>query len=175
MKKAFVVLACLLSIVITLDHKKSALGATTTDNQAGPSGGTGGEYFNTGSLFPFRIAELRISSGKYIDSIQIIYVREEGDRCTDSYLEGNRYGGTGGTMKTFRLACDEFIVKLGGKYGRYVDSLYVMTNKGRQMEWGGTGGSAMFFYTLPDRNRLHGFWGRAGRYIDAVGVTMRTY
>ncbi len=135
----------------------------------GPSGGYGGVHYNSGATGQTKVVEVRVYSGAFIDSIQFIYKFDHG-----GLLQGKKFGGNGGKLKVLKLAADEYIDRAGGKYGKYVDSLFLVTNKGRMMKWGGNGGSADFFYSVPKGGSIWGFNGRAGKYIDAFGVVMKT-
>jgi hypothetical protein len=131
----------------------------------GPSGGKGGAVFDEPAGFAEaqvnNIAELRVRSGAYIDSIQVVYITPR---------QSVQHGGNGGTLSVFRLEPDEYITVLGGKYGDYVDSLYIQTSKGRNQRWGGSGGNAQFIYRAPKGSWIGGFLGRSGNYLDAIGV-----
>lgn len=141
---------------------------------AGPSGGKGGRPF-TPPQVGFKIAAVKISSGRYIDSIQVTWVSQDGNGGCINEFDGERMGGVGGALKVFRLACDEHIVRVFGKYGNVVDSLTVVTNKGRTMTWGGNGGVVQYVYIAPPGSIINGFWGQATDLVDAVGVVFRTF
>lgn len=131
----------------------------------GPSGGKGGNLFIDTSTPNQYISEIKVRSGNVIDSIQVTY--------KDSFnvvTTGSRHGGTGGRESVFRLAPDEYIVSIGGKYGNNIDKLWIKTNKGRTQEWGGNGGNVDFTYVVPDGWMIISFWGRSGKYLDAIGV-----
>ncbi len=138
----------------------------------GPSGGYGGMHYNSGATVQTqtKVAEVRIYSGDFIDSIQFIYKSDHG---YGGLFKGNKYGGNGGNLKVFKLADDEYIETAGGRYGRFIDSLFLITNKGRSMEWGGNGGGADFYYTVPKGGSIWGFNGKSGDYIDAFGVIIK--
>ena len=133
----------------------------------GPSGGLGGTQFTDGVIGGNWPTELRIRSGWYIDAVQIVYKSQQ----TNTTRIGPRHGGDGGTLKAFKLNTDEYIVKIGGTYDKYVTSLWVFTNKGRKMEWGDKSrGKANYFYTAPSGFMIYQFWGRSGKVVDAIGV-----
>lgn len=139
-----------------------------TTNYFGPSEGTGGEKF---SIEPPvngnpRVKEVRVWSGAYIDAIEVIYHLE--DEGFD--LPGKRVGGYGGRLQVFKLATDEYITQIIGHRGVYVDSLAIVTNKGRSMQWGGDGGDVAYYYQAPPNGKIVGFRGRADGYVDAIGI-----
>ena len=138
-------------------------------SHCGPSGGFGGENFEDHSLGGRRIKEVRIYSGVFIDSIQVVYTNQANDT-----LSGTKHGGPGGGLGVLKLASDEYIKLVGGKYGSYVDSIYMVTNKEQVKKWGGAGGNVDFSYEVPPGTHIHGFFGRAGKYLDSIGVLMRT-
>src|SRR5262245_29188065 len=173
MKKIALILLCVCLLSLGSSSVKSVSSQQVVFAWAGPSGGTGGHDFNDPQQFPFRIAEVRVHSGRYIDAIQVVYTQEDRGRCFGQRA-GDWHGGTGGSnQSSFRLDCDEYVVRVAGNYGEFVDSLSVETNKGRSMKWGGGGGKGKFSYTIPEGYMLHGFWGRAGQYVDALGIIMR--
>lgn len=137
----------------------------------GPSGGSGGSdsppcplTFSSDGSTP-AITEIRVHSGAMIDSIQLV------KSFSGATTIGPRLGGVGGSRTTFKLAPDEKIVSVHGRYGRYVDHLVVATNRGRTMGWGSeNGGVARFYYKAPKGMWISGFFGRSGKYLDAIGV-----
>ena len=141
----------------------------------GPSGGFGGNYFSdgtTGGQFSSdnrRLVEVRIRSGIFIDAIQTVYENAVGQKITSP-----RHGGTGGKLSVFKLAPGEYITRISGKYGRFIDSLLIETNKGRAQGFGGTGGAGNYTYKVPPGSRIHGFFGRSGKFLDAIGVIIKT-
>jgi jacalin-like lectin domain-containing protein len=141
----------------------------------GSSGGVGGNYFSDGqaggqfSSGDRRLTEVRIRSGVFIDAIQLVYEDVIGQKIISPM-----HGGTGGTLSVFKLAPGEYITRISGKYGWYIDHLLIETNKGKAKGWGGTGGSANYTYTAPPGSSIHGFFGRSGTFIDAIGVILKT-
>lgn len=82
------------------------------------------------------IAGIRIWSADYIDAIQIIYKDGMG-----ALSYGTKHGGPGGTLKTFTFQAGEYILRIRGKFGRYIDSLVIETNLRTSTWYGGTGGA----------------------------------
>ena len=129
-------------------------------------GGTGGNPFADQNIpAGARIAEIRISSGDRVDSVQMIYVLADG-----TTMEGARYGGTGGRYRSFRLDADEYITGISGRYSTMIDSLQIRTNKKNSPLFGGSGGTANFQIDVPAGSQAVGFFGRAGQYLDAIGL-----
>ncbi len=143
--------------------------ATETFSQFGPSGGHGGNRFNDGARRGQKVKEVKVYSGALIDSIQVVYTGQ-----TNQTFAGKKHGGSGGNLSVLRLAADEYITTIGGKYGNLVDSLYIKTNKGQVKKWGGSGGKVKFYYNVPPGTSICGFFGRAGKYVDSIGVIMKT-
>lgn len=142
-------------------------------------GGSGGTIFeDIENVVPptGRVRGIRIWSGQYIDSLQIIYELPDG-----SLLNGPRHGGTGGDLHYFQLDFDEYITRIEGRYGNYVDKLRFVTNKQTTEYWGGSGGSTNFSIDVPDGSseldamEFIGFSGRAGDQVDKLGLTYRQY
>lgn len=141
----------------------------------GPSGGLGGNYFSDGqaggqfSSDNRRLTEVRVRSGAFIDSIQLVYENVIGQKIVSPM-----HGGSGGTLSVFKLDPGEYITRISGKHGWYIDSLLIETNKGKAKGWGGTGGSANYTYTAAPGSSIHGFFGRSGKFLDAIGVILKT-
>jgi len=130
------------------------------------AGGRGGTEFSDRDVpVGARISEVRIRGGSYIDSIQVVYTLRDGRQYA-----GARHGGDGGNLSVFRLDSDEYIVAISGKHGNYIDSLVIHTNKRKSSQYGGSGGSRDYQLQVPSGNRGVGFSGKAGKYLDAIGV-----
>ncbi len=139
----------------------------------GSSGGTGGKYFSTAQIGgqyssdSRRLSEVRVRSGAFIDSIQLVYENIIGQKILSS-----EFGGNGGTLSIFKLQPGEYITRISGRHGLYIDSLLIETNKGKAKGYGGSGGSVGYSYTAPIGFKIHGFVGRSGKFLDAIGVIL---
>jgi hypothetical protein len=133
----------------------------------GPSGGTGG-----GNFFDpednQRLARVTIASGDVIDAIQVTREASNG-----TLVDFDPHGGSGGAAQAFNLADREHIIRIDGRYGSFVNSITISTDFGQMQTFGGTGGSADFTYQAPEGFEISGFAGRAGAFIDAIGVSLR--
>ena len=127
-------------------------------------GGSGGSRFDDGGpeTVNGRITDVLIHSGQYIDSIQV----SEGNPA----VLHPRHGGNGGYPNNLILAGDEYITEVSGKYGKFIDSLTIQTNKGQIGHWGGDGGKYDFDFAAPPGYAIVGFYGRSGQFLDAIGV-----
>ena len=135
----------------------------------GPSGGTGGNAFCDDDLpHHARVVEVRVFAGQYVDSLQIVYETENGERQSLS-----KHGGNGGNQNVFTLDEGEYITGISGRYGQYVDSIRIHTNRKTSQLYGGPGGSADYHYEAERGAKIVGFYGRSGNYIDAIGVVVR--
>ncbi len=137
----------------------------------GPSGSGDGSPFSDGRAEGVRVAEIRVHDGALIDSIQIVYA---GEIYEDKSFESAIHGGEGGGLSVFELEPDEYITEVAGKYDQYVNSFFIKTNKGRKKIWGGEDGKTEFVYEAPPGTRINGFFGRAGDYLNAIGVIIQT-
>ncbi|MBZ5643390.1 MAG: hypothetical protein LAO19_11565 [Acidobacteriia bacterium] len=141
-------------------------GSTPQPGQTTLAGGSGGtEFVDADVPAGGRIVEVRIHAGEYVDSIQMIYTMPDGRP-----LEAARHGGDGGRGISFRLDQGEYIVGISGRYGQYVDSVRIRTNKRTSEVFGGRGGEREFRIDVPDDSQATGFIGRAGEYLDAIGL-----
>jgi hypothetical protein len=86
-------------------------------------------------------------------------------------MEGPRRGGTGGRGDVFRLDSDEYVTGIYGRFGDYVDSLVIRTNKRTSQTFGGRGGRSEYRVDVPQGSMAVGFAGRSARYLDAIGLT----
>jgi hypothetical protein len=130
-------------------------------------GGRGGSGFADSEVpAGARIAEVHVRSGDLIDSVQIVYLLPDG-----RFQEGTRHGGSGGRDNIFRLDPDEFITGISGRYGSNIDSLRIHTNRRTSPLYGGSGGNRDYRLDVPRGGQAAGFAGRAGEFLDAIGLT----
>ena len=69
-----------------------------------------------------------------------------------------------------KLEPGEHITEISGRYSAYIDQIVIRTNEGNVKHFGSAPGLHDFQYQTPDGFHIAGFWGRAGRLIDAIGV-----
>jgi hypothetical protein len=100
-----------------------------------------------------------------VDSLELLYTLPDGRTQLSA-----RHGGSGGRQNVFQLAADEYIIGLSGRYGDYLDSIRIHTNKRTSPLYGGRGGSYDYRIDVPSGNYGVGFVGRSGDYIDAIGL-----
>ncbi len=162
---------------------------TATYSSSTAYGGAGGNaYEDIDNRVPAnsRIREIRIRNGLYIDGIQFIYELPDG-----TSVDGPYHGGTGGLpMPPFILDFDEYITNISGTYGDYVNTLVITTNKRTSEEYGGHDytppaqshlvGPNSFSIDVPAADptysmQVAGLVGRAGEYVDAIGLTFVAY
>jgi phage tail protein X len=130
-------------------------------------GGRGGRIFSDQDVpAGVRVAEIRISAGDTIDSLQMVYLLPNGRT-----VEGTRHGGSGGRLRVFPLEGDEYVIGLSGRSGDTIDSLRIVTNRKTSPTYGGSGGSRNFQVEVPNGNQAIGFAGRSGDTVDAIGLT----
>jgi hypothetical protein len=131
------------------------------------AGGRGGTAFSDSKVpLGARVAEVRLWIGDFIDAVQMTYVLPGG-----RILEGARHGGSGGRPYVFRLETNEYITGISGRYGDNIDSLVIQTNRRTSQSYGGRGGSRNYRISVPAGYQAVGFTGRAGQYLDAIGLT----
>ncbi|GBF25981.1 hypothetical protein MnTg02_01017 [bacterium MnTg02] len=131
----------------------------------GPSGGVGGHPFDDEPYLEHaRLSEIRVWSGYAINAVQLLF-DIDGDA-----VESRKHGGHSGSIGTLRLDDGEYLTEIYGRYGSYVESLCLRTNRGQIRRFGGQGGSNEFVYLAPQGFQITGFWGCAGEMIDSIGV-----
>ncbi len=139
----------------------------------GTSGGLGGHPFGDYSIPEgTRIAEIRVLSGWYVDSIQLVYVDATGKWTTMEPV-----GGAGIHVAEredrFLFEPDEYLVGISGHSGDYVDHISFHTNKRVSDAFGGHGGENAFSFMADAGSQIVGFYGRADWYLDAIGVLVK--
>jgi hypothetical protein len=132
----------------------------------GPWGGIGGSSFQ--SLPPsenYRLFQVIIRSGKYIDAIEFVW--------TDgiNYVSSGMKGGTGGSYRTFYIPNNQLISKVTGRSGLYIDRLTFHLTNGLIYQFGLTGGSP--FTADFGNSGLQGMFGRSGKFVDQIGFYVR--
>ncbi|KAH7565665.1 hypothetical protein JRO89_XS09G0241900 [Xanthoceras sorbifolium] len=133
----------------------------------GPWGGPGGCEWNY--VAKSGIAEIAISVGWVVDSLSFKGVD---DNCKGEYSK--KFGGKGGESTVITINWPkEYLTSISGTYNTYqghcvVESLCFYTNCTKYGPYGCTNGTP-FKFPLEDRE-IVGFFGRAGDFIDAVGV-----
>lgn len=148
-----------LIVVASWLHSPTALAANELTRAYG---GSGGATFLDQP--PGRIAGVRIRAGRYVDSVQFAY------RKDNKTTWGPQHGGNGGKLYEIKFESGERITEIGGRYGKYLDSVYIKTNRKTYPTRGGDGGSRSFKI----QGRIKGFWGRSGSLVDALGA-VRTF
>jgi hypothetical protein len=166
-------LIAVLGVAVSVFGSQASLAETNLGGEAlvkqGPVGGFGGFAFNEDATNPNeRVRAVIVRACRYVDSVQFIYE----DRSGFSHDKPS-HGGQGGYVQRMDFDSDEFIVSLSGRYGVYLDSMAIVTNKGRQMTFGGPGGEADFKFEAPKGHEIIGLHGRACVYVDAIGVYTR--
>lgn len=127
-------------------------------------GGGGGSSFDDNPTSPQgRIITICIWSGNLIDAIRVDRVNELG-----KVVIGKKHGGNSGKLTTIILQADEFITKIGGRSGAYIDNLTFTTNKGKFYSVGGTGGSPFVEKDFYGPDALKGMSGNSGVYLDGI-------
>lgn len=135
----------------------------------GKSGGMGGRYFDTG-VFPDNAAlrQIHIRYGDYINAIGVSY--EMPDLTThDLPIRGGKEG----KLARCDLRRGEYVTRISGRYGKYVDSLVIHTNLRPPRRYGGSGGTVAFQYDTPPGFEVCGFGGKSGDNLHSIGPMLR--
>ncbi len=130
-------------------------------------GGLGGWSFDDdGSGVVGRIQSIRIRSGQFVNSIQAVYIDQNG-----GVIQGPERGAGGGFEQTISFEPDEFILAVGGRAGELIDQLSFVTNKKIYGPYGGNGGNPFSF-----QGKVRAFRGRmSGMGLHAFGVSLKPY
>ena len=168
MKKRLLI-AVLISILAVLCGSGWALAQQTAVTEI--AGGPGGYPYSDADPDPgSRIVEVQVRSGDFVDAVQFIFMLSDGRT-----VEGPRHGGEGGGLNVFRLDPDEYLIGISGRSGKYIESIQFATNKRVSPVFGGRGGERDFHIEIPGNAQVTGFVGRAGEYLDAVGLTFTRF
>jgi len=141
--------------------------------QQGPSGGTGGSYCDTYTKYPaYRLKALTVRSGAYIDGISFTYDAGKAEPVAVIC------GGQGGSPRTITLRPGEYIVRVMGKYNKFVEYLYIQTagvSTPQYVEFGNKNTTAQgyFDYQATAGTKIGNFIVKSGQYVDAIGVVIQ--
>lgn len=131
----------------------------------GAWGGDGGTEFDVTEP-PKRLESMTVRAGDSVDSIGFSYVDEEGQKHSVG-----PFGGTGGQPTTIEFAAEEYVRKFSGTIFRsFVASLEIETNIKTYGPYGKAHNDYPFSIPLPENVSIVGFFGRAGKFLDAIGV-----
>nr|WRQ20294.1 jacalin-related lectin 4-like [Citrullus colocynthis] len=139
----------------------------------GEYGGEGGDPWNESFK---TIKQLVINHGMWIDSIQMEYEDENGE-----LVWSKRHGGNGGFQSEVVLELDEHLVLVHGYYSdihkwgiaaTVIRSLTLKSNKRTYGPFGIEDGTKFSFPFIGQK--LVGFHGRSGLYLDAIGLSIDT-
>lgn len=141
----------------------------------GPSGGTGGDSFNSYWDGPYiypsypynrKISAIIVRAGSLIDAIQLQYA----DRNGNTYLSP-KWGGNGGKENRVYLAKNQYLTGITGTHnGRYITWLCFYFRNRDPISFGGGTGYYDFSYWAPEGTAIMDILGRAGSHLDAIGV-----
>jgi predicted flap endonuclease-1-like 5' DNA nuclease len=82
-------------------------------------------------------------------------------------------GGRGGLHHTVTLEADEYLTGVSGRCGHFIDSIRIHTNKRVTDSYGGRGGEEEYRFEAAANGEIVGLVGRAGWFIDQLGVIVR--
>jgi hypothetical protein len=123
-------------------------------------GGNGGKIFESPSEHEeeSRLKQISLYCGTYfmhtvVCGIELQYFGVQ------KYQIGNC---DGSSSTTLILQPEERIVVMSGRFGSFLDSLTLTTNKNRSIQAGGNGGKSQFTYYAPEGSFINGFHGAAG-------------
>ncbi|CAL9086872.1 unnamed protein product [Musa acuminata var. zebrina] len=132
--------------------------------KVGAWGGNGGSAFDMGPAY--RIISVKIFSGDVVDGVDVTFTYY-------GKTETRHFGGSGGTPHEIVLQEGEYLVGMAGEFGNYhgavvLGKLGFSTNNKAYGPFGNTGGTP---FSLPiAAGKISGFFGRGGKFLDAIGV-----
>ncbi|XP_034606764.1 disease resistance protein Pik-2 isoform X3 [Setaria viridis] len=140
----------------------------------GPWGGDGGSTRDI-TMAPKSLKSVKVCSAVVVDSLSFSYLDRYG-REHNTPL----WGGVGGSIRMINLGPSEFVKEVSGTYGRFshlpnvITSFTLVTNLCSYGPFGQPSGTP--FHTRVDRTgSIVGFFGRSGKYLDAIGVYVRPF
>jgi len=118
---------------------------------------------------------MNVKSGATIDSIDLTF---EVPAAPGGYPQEKHVhcGGAGGNAnQTLKLDPDEYIVRIAGNYGNFVDTMFVQTSKGQMRNYGNKDSKAKgtFDYIAPQGTAITGLVIKSCQYVDALGVILQ--
>jgi Jacalin-like lectin domain len=144
--------------------KKTSAPAKLSCSTTRMFGGEGGAPFD--DLNHKSIKKINVYSGMLVDAIMVTY--ENGP--------AKRHGGDGGRDHSLELSDDEYITSVTIRHSNIVQCLTFVTNKGNKLEGGGKGRPIIdkkgeeTEVKAPNGRKLIGINGRAGTFLDAIGL-----
>ena len=114
-----------------------------------------------------RIASVYVHAGDYVDGLQFEYETPDGHLGLLPYL-----GGTGGDRHQIALDPGENLTALSGFCAEFVDALQIHTTRRSSEVFGGASGIP-FHFAFGKSHEFAGIFGRAGSYLDAIGVLIQ--
>lgn len=127
----------------------------------GPWGGSGGHPFYDGRG---DVVEIDVTyTNDHVTKLQVAYAESTGSRW-----HSPTHGSHGGHDEKITLDYpEEYLTQVVGTYGRCVNSISFITNKGTYGPFGNTEGEG---FESPADVVIVGFFGRSGSIIDQLGV-----
>ncbi|XP_034606763.1 disease resistance protein RGA5 isoform X2 [Setaria viridis] len=157
-----------------LQCNKETLKEEEKEERRGPWGGDGGSTRDI-TMAPKSLKSVKVCSAVVVDSLSFSYLDRYG-REHNTPL----WGGVGGSIRMINLGPSEFVKEVSGTYGRFshlpnvITSFTLVTNLCSYGPFGQPSGTP--FHTRVDRTgSIVGFFGRSGKYLDAIGVYVRPF
>ncbi len=115
-----------------------------------------------------RVSDVYVfSESDHVCAVQIQFKLQNGDTRMSP-----RRGGACGQQTSFHLDLDEFIVGISGRFDRHITSLQIHTNRRTSPLYGSSAGTQEYKIDVDPGNEAVGFTGRAGRYLNALGLSV---
>lgn len=138
-------------------------------------GGGGGPYQDVTYLSVLsltRIVSITMRGGNWVDRLDVSYRAKTGEEKVD--MHG---GGGGGQSNPLNLQEDEYIKSVSGVSGNLINQIRWETSKGQRLIFPPhpDGAGAFGPWTADDHQRLLGFQGRSGIYLDQLELVVCSF
>jgi len=129
-----------------------------------PIGGSGGTFRKDPVAGVEKVIAVLISTGLLVDFVQLMVCQNGAPQVLA------QHGGDGGHLTPFVLADDEYLTGITGRYGLYIDSITLHTNKRTSQRFGGRGGEREYTIHAQAGEQIVGLCCRSDTSVDAIGA-----